>query len=59
MIVSELIEKLKELDFQDAQIVLRDSTGENFDIEEIENVLGFYYVVHQVSVEGNKGEILV
>ena len=56
MIVSELIEKLKELDFQDAQIVLRDSTGENFDIEEIENVLGFYYVVHPVSAEGSKGE---
>ena len=56
MIISELIEKLQELDFQDAQVVLRDSTGENFDIEEIENVLGFYYVIHPVSTEGSTGE---
>ena len=56
MIVSELIEKLKELDFQDAQIVLRDSTGENFDLEEIENVLGFYYVIHPVSTEESTRE---
>ncbi|MCQ6281385.1 hypothetical protein [Bacillus sp. EB600] len=51
--VSELIEKLQELDFQDAQIVLKDSSGENLDIAEIENVLGFYYVIHPVSTKGN------
>ncbi len=49
MTVSELIEKLQKLDIQDAQIVLKDSSGENLDIGEIESVLGFYYVIHPVS----------
>jgi hypothetical protein len=53
--VEELIEKLKKLDFQDAQIVLRDSSGEDIDIGEIENVLGFYYVLHPVATKGSKG----
>ena len=56
MTVSELIEKLQELDFQDAQIVLKDSSGEHLDIGEIENVLGFYYVIHPVSAIRNQGE---
>jgi hypothetical protein len=55
MKVEELIEKLKGLDFQDAQIVLRDSSGADLDIEEIENVLGFYYVIHPVSTKGSQG----
>lgn len=49
MTVAELIEKLEKLDIQDAQIVLKDSSGENLDIEEIESVLGFYYVMHPVT----------
>ena len=52
MTVSELIEKLQKLDILDAQIVLKDSSGENLDIEEIESVLGFYYVIHPVSKKG-------
>jgi hypothetical protein len=54
MTVSELIEKLQKLDIQDAQIVLKDSSGENLDIEEIESVLGFYYVIHPVSKKGTR-----
>ncbi len=55
MTVSELIEKLQELEVQDAQIVYKDSSAEHLDIGEIENVLGFYYVVHPVS-KGSQGE---
>ncbi len=49
MTVAELIERLQKLDIQDAQIVLKDSSGENLDIEEIESVLSFYYVIHPVT----------
>ena len=55
MTVEDLIERLKKLDFQDGQIVLRDSSGEDLDIGEIDNVLGFYYVVHPVSKKGSQG----
>jgi hypothetical protein len=55
MTVSELIEKLQELEVQDAQIVYKDSSAEHLDIGEIENVLGFYYVIHPVS-KGSQGE---
>ena len=54
MTVEELIGKLKELDFQDGQIVLRDSLGNDLDIGEIENVLGFYYVIHPASTKGSQ-----
>lgn len=48
MTVEELIAKLQKLDFQDAQIVIKDSSGENLDIEDIDSVLGFYYVIQPV-----------
>ncbi|MBB6444355.1 hypothetical protein [Bacillus benzoevorans] len=53
MTVAELIRKLQKLDIQDAQIVLNDSSGERLDIEDIESVLGFYYVIQPVSTKGN------
>ncbi|TWD98506.1 hypothetical protein FB550_10912 [Neobacillus bataviensis] len=56
MTVSELIEKLEKLDIQDAQIVLKDSSDEYLDIGEIENILGFYYVIHPVSTNSSQEE---
>ncbi|MFB5193428.1 hypothetical protein ACE198_00720 [Neobacillus sp. KR4-4] len=56
MTVSELIEKLEKLDIQDAQIVLKDLSDEYLDIGEIENILGFYYVIHPVSTNRSQEE---
>ena len=57
MTVKELIEKLQLLENINANIVLRDSAAGNREIEEIEDSLGIYYVIHGKPTKRKKGKI--
>jgi hypothetical protein len=57
MTVKELIEILKTLDDQDRKIVVRDTAAGHLDIDDdIEDVYGFYYILHPSPSKRSKGK---